>query len=147
MQKFASSGRNYVWGTVSPEGLGPLFRTEGSLASDDYCTIINHVMLPYVMYDTFPNGDFVFQHDLSPVYMSRKVLALLEERSIATPVWPPKSADLNIIGHVWGRMKETMARRTLHRATSDEHRSAVNGYDFEASRNSWPRSMAPCLKG
>lgn len=33
---------------------------------------------------------------------------------------PPKGADLNIIEHVWRRMKVAMARRLLHRATADE---------------------------
>ncbi|KAM7292752.1 putative transposable element tc1 transposase [Ixodes scapularis] len=90
------------------------------MTSDDYCVIIVHVTLPYVLDGPFPGGDFVLQHDQPPVHTSRQVRSLLEERCVATLPWPPKGADLNIVAHVWGRTKSTMARCPLHRATSDE---------------------------
>lgn len=90
------------------------------MALDDYCTIIDHVMQPYVLDGPFPDGDFVFQQDQSPVHMSRQVRSLLRERCVATLPWPPKGADLNIIEHVWGLIKSTMEQRPLHRSTSDE---------------------------
>uniref|UniRef100_A0A131XWY2 Putative transposable element n=2 Tax=Ixodes ricinus TaxID=34613 RepID=A0A131XWY2_IXORI len=129
VQKVADSGCTTVnvWSAISPEGLGPLFRIDGSLTSDRYCTLLDHVMLPYALDGPFPDGDFVFQHDLSPVHTSRQVRALLEERCVAELPWPSKGADLNIIEHVWGRIRAVMTRRFLHRATTDELWSAVCG--------------------
>ncbi|KAM7307395.1 putative transposable element tc1 transposase [Ixodes scapularis] len=127
VQEVAASGRTAVnvWDTVSREGLGPLLRIEGSLTSDSYCTIIDHVMLPYALDGSFSDGNYVLQHDLSPVHTSRKVRSLLEERCVTKLPWPPKGADMNIIEHVWGRIKVAMSRRPLHRASADELWEAV----------------------
>ncbi|KAM7287259.1 putative transposable element tc1 transposase [Ixodes scapularis] len=95
-------------------------RIEGSLTSQIYCEVIDYVMLPYVLDGPFPDGDFTYQHDLSPVHTSGMVRRLLEERCAIELPWPPKGADLNIIENVWGCMEAAMARRPLHRATADE---------------------------
>ncbi|KAM7315852.1 putative transposable element tc1 transposase [Ixodes scapularis] len=122
IQNVAASGRTMVnvWGALSKDGLGPLFRIEGSLTSQIYCEVIDYVMLPYVLDGHFPDSDFTYQHDLSPVHTSGMVRRLLKERCVTEPPWPPKGADLNIIENNWGRMKAAMARRPLHRATADE---------------------------
>lgn len=79
-----------VWGAVSREGLGPLFRIAGSLTSDTYCAIIDYVTIPYALDGPFPDGDFTFQHDLSPIHMSRKVRSLLVGRCVTDLPWHPR---------------------------------------------------------
>ncbi|KAG0445699.1 hypothetical protein HPB47_018860 [Ixodes persulcatus] len=85
-----------VWGALSKDALGPLFRIEGSLTSQIYCEVIDYAMLPYVLDGPFLYGAFTFQQDLPPVHTSGMVRRLLEESCAA------------------------MARRLLHRATADE---------------------------
>ncbi|KAG0441290.1 hypothetical protein HPB47_015993 [Ixodes persulcatus] len=83
-------------GTISRNGLGPLFRIERRLTCQSYCNILDHALLPYALDGLFRDEDFVLQQDLSP------------------------GADLNIIEQVWRRMKTAMARRPLHSATRDD---------------------------
>lgn len=97
-----------------------------SLRSDIYCTIIDHVMLPYVLEVSFRDGDILFQHVISPVHMPRKVWCFLEDRCFAELHWLSKGPRLNIIEHgQWRRIKIVMARHLLQRTTADELWDAV----------------------
>ncbi|KAM7295045.1 hypothetical protein ISCGN_024550 [Ixodes scapularis] len=110
IQHVAASGRTMVnvWGALSKDGLRPLFRIERSLTSQIYYEVIDYVMLPYVLDGPFPDVDFTYQHDLSPVHTSGMVRSLLEERCVTELPWAPQGANLNIIEDVWGRMKAAM---------------------------------------
>lgn len=61
-------------------------------------------MIPYALDGPFTDGNFVFQHYLTPVHTFRKVRSLLENRCVMELPWPAKGADMNIIEHVWERM-------------------------------------------
>ncbi|KAM7313614.1 hypothetical protein ISCGN_003467 [Ixodes scapularis] len=127
LQEVAASGRSVVkvWGAVSYQGLGPLYRIEGRLTSENYCNILDDVMLPYVLGGPFPDGNFFIQQDLSPVHTAGKVRTLLEERYVRQRSWPPKGADMNIIEHIWGLMKRNLAKQSLHSASTDDLWNAV----------------------
>lgn len=71
-------------------GLRPLYRFEGRLTSDSYFTKTDHVRLPYVLDDPFPDGHTLFLQDTFPVHTSRKVRSILEERCIAELPGPRK---------------------------------------------------------
>lgn len=129
VQEVASSGRTAVnvWGAVSRDGLGVLHRIEGPLTSAKYCDILDYVMIPYALDGPFPDGDFLFQQDLSPVHTAKVVEELLNMRGVRCLRWVPKGADLNIIEAVWGRMKVRLCKRGLHSSSADELWSAVEG--------------------
>ncbi|KAH6946089.1 hypothetical protein HPB50_011616 [Hyalomma asiaticum] len=112
-----------VWGAVSRDGLGVLRCIEGPLTSAKYCDILDYVMIPYALDGPFPDGDFLFQQDLSPVHTAKVVEELLNMRGVRCLRWVPKGADLNII--VWGRMKLRLCKRGLHSSSADELWSAV----------------------
>ncbi|KAH6938430.1 hypothetical protein HPB50_009172 [Hyalomma asiaticum] len=61
-----------VWGLITKEGLGPMVRIEGRFTFSSYCSILDDVMVPYLLDCPFPEGDYVFQHDNSPIHSSRK---------------------------------------------------------------------------
>ncbi|KAH7944131.1 hypothetical protein HPB52_016367 [Rhipicephalus sanguineus] len=108
VQGVSASGRNCVnvWGAVSRHGLGPLHRVEDALTSQRYCTeVLDNVLLPYA-HSVFPDGDFMFQHDLAPVHTA-------------------KSADMNICENIWGYIKAAMVRKPVHPSTGDELWAAV----------------------
>ncbi|KAH7983127.1 hypothetical protein HPB52_009424 [Rhipicephalus sanguineus] len=54
---------------------------EEPLTSARYCDIIDYVMIPYTLDGPFPDGDFLFQKDLSPVHTA-KVEELLKLRRV-----------------------------------------------------------------
>ncbi|KAH7968085.1 hypothetical protein HPB52_005570 [Rhipicephalus sanguineus] len=110
VQEVASSGRTAVnvWSAVSRDRLGVLHRIEGPLTSARYCDILDYVMIPYALDGPFPDGDLLFQQDLSPVHTAKVVEELLNMRGVRCLRWVPKGADLNIIEAVCGRMKSTM---------------------------------------
>lgn len=121
IQRVAASGRSgvCVWGLITKQGLGPLVRIEGRFTSSSYCSILDDVMVPYLLDGPFPEGDYVFQHDNSPIHSSRKVTSFLEERGINVLEWPPQSPDLNVIENVWGLLKSALAGRSLHGLSAD----------------------------
>lgn len=62
----------------------------------------------------FPDGDFWFQHDLSPIHTSLSTKTLLAERCIRELPWPPKGDDVNIVENI---IKSKLATQELHRAS------------------------------
>ncbi|KAG0420208.1 hypothetical protein HPB47_003608 [Ixodes persulcatus] len=119
IQEWAASGRRCVnvWGAISHQGLGPIFRINGRLTSKVYSDIIDHVLIPYVLDGPFPDRDFWFQLDLNPIHTSRSTKTLLAERGIRELPWPHKGADVNIVENVWGIIKSKLSTQELHRAS------------------------------
>ncbi|KAH6921345.1 hypothetical protein HPB50_027666 [Hyalomma asiaticum] len=114
VKEVASSGRTAlnVWGAVSRDGLGVLHRIEGPLTSAKYCDILDYVMIPYALDGPFPDGDFLFQQDLSPVHTAKVVEELLDMRGVRCLRWVPKGANLSIIEAVRGRAPAVQKRIT-----------------------------------
>lgn len=146
MRPIAASGRASVsvWGAISPHGLGPLHRIDGSLTALQYVDILDHVMLPYALDGPFPDGAFKFQHDRSPVHKAKVVRDYLEERCITELPWPPCGADINIIENVWGIMKKRLAKKTL-RDSSRDTLWAVVSEEWQRLRED--RELCPALYG
>lgn len=105
---------------ISHEGLGPLVRIGGRFTSAAYCTLLEQQMIPYVLNRPHPDGCYFFQQDLSPVHTSKDVARLFEERGVVQREWCTKGADMNIIQHVWGRMKVSLSKLSLELANSDQ---------------------------
>ena len=55
----------------------------------------------------------IFQQDGAPCYISGSTMKFLRGKKInILQGWPAQSPDMNIIEHIWGRMKEEASRRT-----------------------------------
>lgn len=117
-----ASGRKSinVWGIVTKEGLGPLYRIQGRFCTASYINIVEQVLLPHVLDGPFNDGCFILQQDLSPVHTSRAAKGRLEELGIMTIDWPPQGADMNVIENVWGLMKKNLSKMGLHNVSCDE---------------------------
>ncbi|KAG8186041.1 hypothetical protein JTE90_007427 [Oedothorax gibbosus] len=62
-----------VWSCMSSRGIAPLHRIEGKLDDNGYADILEHVMMPEVLDNHFPDGDFLFQQDKCSIYNSAVV--------------------------------------------------------------------------
>ncbi|KAH6924141.1 hypothetical protein HPB50_012805 [Hyalomma asiaticum] len=127
VQSVSASGRSSVsvWCAVSKYGLRPLQRIRGHLSSEQYCNILNNVLLPYAS-SLFPDGNYLFQQDRSPIHTARVVKEFQAEQHIQLLEWPPKGADLNVFENVWGHLKAALARKPLYSGSSDQLWAQVN---------------------
>lgn len=76
-------------------------------------------LVPFVHSDLFPNHNVSFQQDLAPVQTVRVVTNHLQQCGIEKLGWVPKSADMNIIENMWGRIKVAKVRTPNYSATDD----------------------------
>ncbi|KAH7974094.1 hypothetical protein HPB49_009808 [Dermacentor silvarum] len=85
IQRVTASGRSAVsvWSVISAEGLGPIVRIQGCFNARSYCSILDDLLLPYLVWGPFPGNDFILQHDNSTIHKAKKVGAYLDDRDVA----------------------------------------------------------------
>lgn len=54
------------------------------------------------------------------MHTAKDVARILDERGVMRLEWCSKGADINIIEHVWERMKANLSRLSLDLVTADE---------------------------
>jgi transposase-like protein/transposase len=97
-----------VWGWMSAQGLGSLYRIEGHLDSDQYIHILQNVLLPSVR-DHQPGRVITLQHDRSSIHTSKPVRSWLsEQHDLHVIDWPAYAPDLNVIENVWSEVKRIL---------------------------------------
>lgn len=98
----------HVWGCFSIFGVGMLKKIEGNLNSKKYQSeIINDVDVIGKCI-TFPQKNFIFQHDLAPSHNSISTKSFLTEKGIQTLDWPGNSPDVNPIENLWAIIKNKL---------------------------------------
>lgn len=110
-QSVRNSGRFSVnvWGWMSANGLGMCINIANRFNALAYIDILENIMLPSVN-AVFPENNFVYQHDNCRVHTARIVTGWLQQHDVTVLPWPARSADLNPIENVWGRMVKTINR-------------------------------------
>lgn len=104
-------GNIMVWGCFSYYGVGPIHLVEDIMREEDYCNIIQNVMLPYAE-EEMPL-EWVFQHDNDPKHASKLVKKCLQDNNVNVMVWPAQSPDLNPIENLWSALKKLLPKEKI----------------------------------
>ncbi|KAH6941879.1 hypothetical protein HPB50_023685 [Hyalomma asiaticum] len=114
-----------MWGATSCNRLDVLHCINGNLTAEEYKDIMDFVLIPYAHEGPFPDGLYLFQHDFSLVHTAKRVKQLLFQCGVQLLKWLSKGADLNIIEHLWARLKKRLRKISLNSASPDALRNAV----------------------
>ena len=99
-QKFGG-GKIMVWGYIHYGGAREICKVDGNIDSAKYQQI-----LAFQYIRNYKRSQ-IFQQDGAPCHTSGSTMKFLRGKKIKVlQGWPAQSPDMNIIDHIWGRMKE-----------------------------------------
>lgn len=108
-------GTLQVWGCLSVDGTGPLFRLTRIMNADYYQEILTEAMLPHLeVMREWQEEDIVFQQDNDPKHTAKSTKQWFAAHGIVPMEWPSQSPDLNPIEEAWN----VMERQLLNRRTT-----------------------------
>lgn len=109
-------GSVMVWGCMSASGVGNLVFIDGKMDQYVYKNILLHNLLPSARKLGLESG-FVFQQDNDPKHTARSVKQWLSENIENVLEWPPQSADLNPIEHLWDHLDRKIHEQPISSLT------------------------------
>lgn len=104
-------GKVNVWGCVTWNGVGKLYRVQGNLERFQYLKILKGPLGASLRKNGLEKEDIIFQQDNDPKHTSKVVKAWLEESEMEILPWAPYSPDMNIIEHVWSILEANLRKR------------------------------------
>lgn len=101
-------GSLMVWGCLTYDGPGPLFRCSNNMDQHEYTDILKKVLTAIPRLKSRASSKPILQHDGASVHTARSVEAFLRSQNVKLLPWPPLSPDLNPIENVWGYIAKKM---------------------------------------
>lgn len=101
-----------IWGFITYNGIGTLCFVDGDINALKYIDILENNLWTVVARH-FPQDNYVFQDDNTPVHRTHTVRTYMEETDIHHMEWPAQSPDLNVIENCWWKLKRDMENK-LH---------------------------------
>lgn len=138
-----------VWGCFSWNGVGPIHRIEGILTAEKYVDILRDVLVPWA--DENMPVIWKFQQDNDPKHTARLTKRFFDENAFDVLEWAASSPDLNPIEHLWGDVKNAVAKQnnTNMNVLWTNIQAAWNAIPIERCRRlieSMPRRCLSVLK-
>lgn len=145
-------GSIMLWGGISWEGRTELVEIDIRMNGEYYInTILQEHVLPYIGFVGYDR--FLLMHDNARAHAANIVAQYLNDVHITQLDWPPLSADLNPIEHLWDLLKRRIRARNPGPSTLLELRNALqeewNNIPQEDIQNlirSMPRRMEAVIR-
>ncbi|QRW21104.1 Transposable element Tcb2 transposase [Rhizoctonia solani] len=104
-------GNVMVWGCVTANGVGRLYRIDGHLTAVHYTKILKEELRGTMADLSIPVRRTVFQHDNDPKHTAKLTQEWLNTQQLSVLPWPANSPDMNIIENVWDYLDRRVRMR------------------------------------
>ena len=94
-----------IWGCMSWEGPGHVTKIDERIDADLFMSILDDELQESIKYYKKKPSDVPFQQDNDPKHKSKKAQKWLQDSEFGIVVWPPQSADVHPIEHLWHHLK------------------------------------------
>jgi hypothetical protein len=118
--KQQGGGGLMVWGCISHEGVGRLYRVTDTMTAIQYCKVLEEELIPSIRDAGMDEWSITFQQDNARVHTARVTQAKMDELGLNLMPWPPASPDQNIIEHVWAILKDRIRKRKCKPTNLDQ---------------------------
>lgn len=102
-------GSILIWGCITRNGVGPVYRIEGTMKKEDYLNILQTNLPQAIRKSGMPEEEVIFQHDGDPKHTAKIVKEWLGTQTFSMLTWPAQSPDISPIENLWAYVKRKLA--------------------------------------